>query len=105
MSSESFDLGSALQELNSHNSLISHPPGDNIEDSTRWPVPVEVMFHGLAGDIVRVIEPHSEADPVAILTQILTAFGNIVGRSAYYEVEADRHYPNIFIVNRISIGR
>ncbi len=36
-------------------------------------------FQGFAGEIVRKIEPHSEADPAAILTQFLGAFGNAVG--------------------------
>lgn len=55
-------------------------------------------FYGLAGDIVAAIEPHTEADPVALLTQFLVAFGNAAGRHAYFRVEADRHYPNLFAV-------
>jgi hypothetical protein len=35
-----------------------------------WPSPPgEPAYHGLAGEITRVIEPHSEADPIAILEQ------------------------------------
>jgi len=45
-----------------------------------------------------VVGPHSEADPVAILAQALTAFGNCIGRSAHFLVEANRHYPNIDMV-------
>ena len=30
----------------------------------------EAAYHGLAGDIVRTIEPHTEADPVAISIQM-----------------------------------
>jgi hypothetical protein len=48
--------------------------------------------------VVRAIDPHTEADPVAILAQFLVAFGNMVGRRAYYRVEASRHYPNLFCV-------
>ncbi|MBI5554803.1 MAG: DUF3987 domain-containing protein [Elusimicrobia bacterium] len=47
---------------------------------------------------MRTIEPNSEADPVALLAQFLTGFGNVLGRGTYYEVEADKHYPNIYIV-------
>lgn len=54
-------------------------------------------FQGLAGEIVRKIEPHSEADPAAILTQFLGAFGNAVGRGPGFRVEASRHHCNLFV--------
>ncbi len=63
-----------------------------------WPSVSAEMFYGLAGDIVRVIEPHSEADPVALLVQILAAFGNAIGRSAHFMAEADQHFGNLFVV-------
>jgi hypothetical protein len=64
-----------------------------------WPAPIAgEAFHGLAGEVVRAIEPHSESDPVAILVQMLVAFGSAAGRRAYFPVEADRHYSNLFAV-------
>ncbi len=63
-----------------------------------WPEAVPEMFHGLAGDIVRVLEPHTEADPVALLVQFLTAFGSAIGRSAHFTAEADQHFGNLFVV-------
>lgn len=64
-----------------------------------WPdPPADEAFHGLAGEIVGVIEPHTEADPVALLIQLLGAFDNAVGRNAHFEVEADKHYTNLFAV-------
>ncbi len=66
---------------------------------THWPKPAaQAAFHGLAGEFVRLTEPHTEADPLALLTQFLVAFGTAAGRHAYYEVEASRHYPNEFLV-------
>src|SRR5438876_93302 len=62
------------------------------------PPPVAEAFYGLAGDIVRAIEPHSEADPLAILAQLLVMFGNVIGRGPYFQVEADRHHTNLYIV-------
>jgi hypothetical protein len=63
-----------------------------------WPEPPEApAFDGLAGEIVRAIEPHTEADPVAILGQLLIGFGNMIGRTAFFAVEADRHYGNEFL--------
>jgi hypothetical protein len=62
-----------------------------------WPEPLaEPAFHGLAGEIVRAIEPHTEADLAALLIQFLVGFGNLVGRGPYTAVEADRHYANLF---------
>jgi hypothetical protein len=65
----------------------------------RWPEPLErEAFHGLAGEIVRAIEPHTEADPAALLLQLLAGFGSIVGRTAHFRAEADLHYLNLFVV-------
>lgn len=53
-------------------------------------------MHGLPGDIVRAVEPHTEADPVAVLVNVLAAFGNAVGRGAYMKVGADAHHLRIY---------
>ena len=64
-----------------------------------WPAPVaEPALHGRAGEFVRLIEPHSEADPVALLVQFLAAFGVAAGRHAHLRIEASHHYPNEFCV-------
>ena len=57
-----------------------------------FPMPSEKCFHGLAGEFIRFIEPHTEAASMALLIQFLNYFGNIIGRSAYYQVEADKHF-------------
>ena len=70
-----------------------------ITQSQRWPKPLQPeAFHGLAGEIVRTIEPHTEADLAALLIQLLVAFGNIIGRRPHFRVEADRHGSNLFAV-------
>jgi len=61
-----------------------------------WPVIENDAYYGLAGEIVLTIDPHTEADPVGILSQFLAYFGNVVGNSPYYQVEADRHHANLF---------
>ncbi len=63
-----------------------------------FPEPNEKCFHGLAGDYVRFIEPHTEADKMALLIQFLAYFGNIIGRSAFFQVEGNRHFTNLFCV-------
>jgi hypothetical protein len=55
-------------------------------------------FYGLAGEIVKLIEPHTEADPAALLFQLLAAFGNIIGRGACMTADGARHYLNLFVV-------
>jgi len=62
-----------------------------------WPTLRGEALYGLAGDIVRRIEPHTESDPAALLLQTLTAFGAAAGRHSYYQVEDDRHYPHLYI--------
>jgi hypothetical protein len=72
---------------------------DTFDASLDWPAPPdEAAFYGLAGDIVRAIEPHTEADPMALLSQFLTFFGNALGRTAHFKAERDKHYPNLFVV-------
>jgi hypothetical protein len=61
-----------------------------------WPAIDKAAFHGIAGDIVQTISPHSEADPVALLIQTLAMAGNVIGRA--HLVESDRHRANLFAV-------
>jgi len=80
---------------------VHHPDAGNAAagDSARmqWPEPMDaVAFHGLPGEIVRAIEPISEADPTALLVQVLVSFGALVGRTAHVRVEGDQHYANLF---------
>ncbi|MGH8566383.1 MAG: DUF3987 domain-containing protein [Gammaproteobacteria bacterium] len=64
-----------------------------------WPEPMDpCAYHGIAGEIVEALDPHTESDPAGLLVQILTSFGLLVGRTAYYQVEGDRHYPNLFVL-------
>lgn len=70
---------------------------DTTPPPAEWPDPPGAeAFHGLAGEFVRVVGPHSEADPVALIFQMLVGFGNLIGRSAYFIVEDTRHYTNEF---------
>jgi hypothetical protein len=73
-----------------------------------WPSPLaEEAYYGLAGAFVRLVEPHSESDPAALLLQALTFFGNAIGHGPYFAVEADRHHLNEYtaLVGESSRGR
>jgi len=64
-----------------------------------WPAPPEdVAFYGLLGELVRTVEPYSEADPVALLGHALVAFGNCINRSPYFSAEADKHHANEYVL-------
>jgi hypothetical protein len=83
--------------------LLDPPPDEPDHDALTTPdgfpaPPAAPAYHGLAGQIVTTIAPHTEADPVAILGQLLVAFGAAVGRRAYFSVEATQHHPNEFLV-------
>src|SRR5205085_500305 len=73
-----------------------------------WPTALKPEgFHGLAGEWVQMVEPHTEADPAALLVQFLVAFGSLIGRKPHHRAESDRHFTNLFavIVGLTSKGR
>jgi hypothetical protein len=81
--------------------LPGPPPNDDgpLTAPDGFPAPpAPAIYHGLAGQIIDAIAPHTEADPVAILAQLLVAIGAAVGRGAWFSVEATRHHPNEFLV-------
>jgi hypothetical protein len=72
------------------------PPRRQIQ---RWPEPLDpIALWGLAGDVVGAIEPVSEADPAALLLQLLAAFGNLIGARPFVRVESTHHHMNLFVV-------
>jgi len=58
----------------------------------------DAAYHGIAGEFVRLVGPETEADPAALLFELLTALGSIIGRTPYYPVWAERHRVNLFVV-------
>jgi CHC2 zinc finger/Toprim-like len=64
-------------------------------------------FYGVAGEIVRRIEPHTEGDSAALLFQFLAAFGNLIGHDHYIVADGTRHYLNVYgvLVGQSSKGR
>jgi hypothetical protein len=74
----------------------------------KWPDPPNPeAYYGLGGEIVRALEPHTEADPIAILMQLYVAFGNLIGRSPYARVGRAYHHTNEFllVIGETSEGR
>src|SRR5438105_2908694 len=85
----------------SKSELITH-------SSKRKPPPLaEAAFHGIVGDFVHMLMPHTESGLPAVLVQFLITAGLYIGRTGYYLAEGDRHYTNLFaaIVGDTSKGR
>lgn len=79
-----------------------------VAPANSWPTPpAEAAFYGLAGEFTRLVEPHTEADPIAILSQFLVFFGNSIGRGPHFIAEGHKHYTNLFatLVGATSKGR
>jgi len=81
---------------------------ETVANADNWPAPPsDDVFHGLAGELVTLVEPHTEADSVGLLLQFLVGFGNVISRSAHFAAESDRHFGNLFmiLVGNTSKGR
>lgn len=74
-----------------------------------WPErPAPEAFYGLAGEAVRLIAPHTEADSAAVLVNVLTKFGNAAGTQPYTrQAGMARHVPRLYacIVGDSATGR
>jgi hypothetical protein len=72
-----------------------------------WPVLDDEALCGLAGEVVLAMLPHTEADKVALLSSLLAACGNAMGRGAHMRIGEDRHYLNLNVglVGETSKGR
>ena len=77
--------------------------GTSISD----PVAKPEAFFGLPGRIVDTIDPYTEAHPMAILSNTMVMFGNVIGRAPYFPVEYTKHHTNLNIgqTGKTSKGR
>jgi hypothetical protein len=62
----------------------------------------DAAFHGLAGDVVRFLEPETEADPAGLLLTFLTAFGAAVGSGPHAIADGASHPARL---NTVLVGR
>ena len=105
---ESIRLGRELARTGDPDAVLARlqelraPRQQTIIEAPQYPTLDPGALHGLAGEIVAAIEPHTESDPVAILAQFLAAFGSCAGRGPYTAVEADRHGGN---ESEVLVGR
>jgi hypothetical protein len=81
------------QPASARSALPAPPPPDG------WPAPLDpIALTGLAGQVVAVVAPHTEADPAAILVSLLVGFGSLIGSEPRYLVGASAHRANEFVV-------
>jgi hypothetical protein len=76
-------------------------------DSFGRPQLTEGALYGLAGDVVRAVEPHTEGDPAALLLRYLVMLGNACGPQPAVNIGADRHPGRLYcmIVGDSATGR
>lgn len=73
-----------------------------------WPEPPdEAVYHGLTGEVVRALLPHTEADPMGLLVTFLACTGNAIGTGPHYVISGARHHLRLFpvLVGATSSGR
>lgn len=64
-----------------------------------WPAPMApAAYHGIVGDYVALVGPHTEADPAGLVVGFLGAVGHAIGRTAHVRVGAGQHHGNLFVV-------
>jgi len=74
----------------------------------QWPEPPgPAAFAGIVGRFLRLVEPFTEADPVAIVAQFLIAFASAIGWAPHAVVGATRHSVrnNIVLVGKSAKAR
>ena len=71
---------------------INSSPLSLLSQAQSWPddLAPEALY-GLPGRIVKTLEPHSEADPAALLGSLLAGSAIAIGSGPHFEVESDRH--------------
>jgi hypothetical protein len=96
---------SSLATKHQRTSSVStvHDAGDELDafplpEPPQWPLLDDAALHGVLGEIVRTLEPETEADPFGILLSLLVVFGNAVGRGPHFPIEGDHHHTNLFAV-------
>lgn len=71
------------------------PPRDAVKP---WPVLDRAVFHGPAGQFALAADPHTEADPVAVLVTTLVGAGCALHRGTWCLAGNARHPASLFAV-------
>jgi len=76
------------------------------ENPRPWPTLRPEAYDGLIGEVIRAIEPHSEADPVALLFSAHVGLGSYAGAGPHRLMGQAIHPPRLFvaIIGRSNVG-
>lgn len=90
-----------------HNLHDDNLDGDDVTDddtvpTVPWPTLNNAALHGTAGTIVKLVAPHTEADPAAILVQLLAVFGATIGPKPHIVVGNKQHRA---VIDPLIVGR
>lgn len=90
--------------------VLSHEAEETpVHVDKEWPTLRPEAFHGIAGEIINGLAPTTEADPAAMLADLLATFGWLIGaeeRSAHMLVANAKHHARVWpiIVGTTSSG-
>lgn len=85
------DFQRSLQKLQQSLPSSSLPTPLSASHCQRWPQMAAAAYHGIAGEVVGLLEPHTEADPVALLVSLLAECGTMLGRAPHIIVDGTYH--------------
>lgn len=77
---------------------LNNESGQTAKVEMDWPTIDKAAFYGLPGEVVRTLDPHTEADPAALLANFLVAFGSAVGPGPFVYVNRYKHQARLFLV-------
>ena len=89
-----FAAGGTVEDLRRRAAPPAAPsaPAAPLPAPQEWPASLDdAAFQGLAGEIVRAVFPHTEADEAGLLLTRLAAAGSIAGAGPSWEVSGRRH--------------
>ena len=98
-----YQRASANEMHEKHENSVSEP-GDNSCISffssapTNHPRLPDAALYGVLGDIVRRHKDLTEADPAALLAQLLVGIGSLIGTGPHILADGARHHANLFAV-------
>lgn len=76
--------------------VVEAPPTKHV---ATWPAELgEAAYHGLAGEVINLISPQTEADPAALMFSFLAMVGNAVGSGPHWEVSGSKHSLRFWVV-------
>lgn len=73
-----------------------------------FPAPMaKEAFHGVLGEIVEILLPHTHVSRENLLIHLLVGLGNMVDHAPYFQIGGDRHYTNLFalVIGESGIGK